>query len=100
VRQLLYRGVEPWMKSRANSDTEMAGQLWHQSSMHGSVAFRAEADEIRFRIFALAAPTLNVVDLEPGSRPAVLTSPAVSLQDLPAQRAVGIGTQPSPAGFC
>jgi hypothetical protein len=68
--------------------------------MHGSVAFRTEADEIFFRIFALLAPTLNVMDFEPGNRPAVLTSPAVSLQDLPAQRAEGIGTQPNPAGFC
>jgi hypothetical protein len=88
------------MKSRANSDTEMASQLWHQSRMHGSVALRAEAGEILFRIFALAAPTLNVMDLKPGIRPAVLTSPAVSLQDVPAQSAVGIGTQPNPAGFC
>jgi len=67
--------------------------------MHGSVALRAEANEILFRIFALVAPTLNVMDLETRNRPAVLTSPAVSLQDLPAQRAVGIGTQPNPAGY-
>jgi len=50
--------------------------------MHGSVALRAEADEILFRIFALAAPTLNVMDLKSGNRPALLTSPAVSLQYL------------------
>jgi len=67
--------------------------------MHGSVALRAEADEILFRIFALAAPTLNVMDLEPRNRAAGLTSPAVSFQDLPAQRAVGIDTQPNAAAF-
>jgi len=79
----------------------MTAPLWElQSRMHGSVALRAKADEILFRISALAAPTLKVMDLEPGNRPAVLTSPTVSLQDLPAQRAVGIGTQPNPAGFC
>jgi len=48
--------------------------------MQGSVALRAEADEILFRILALAAPALNVMDLEPGNRAAVLTSPAVALQ--------------------
>jgi hypothetical protein len=53
------------MKSRANSDTEIASQLWRQSRIHGSVAHRAEADEILFRIFALAAPALNVMDLGP-----------------------------------
>jgi len=57
----LFAGVEPWMKSRANSDTEIASQLWRQSRIHGSVALRAEADEILFRIFALAAPALNVM---------------------------------------
>jgi len=91
--------VEPRMKSRANRGTEMASELWRQSRMHGSVALRAEADEILFRIFALAAPTLDVMDRETRNRPAVLTSPAVSLQDHLAQRVVGIGTQPNPAGF-
>jgi len=42
---------------------------------------------------------LNVMDLERGNRSAVLTSPAVSPQDLPAQRAVGIGTQPNAAAL-
>ena len=68
--------------------------------MHGSVALRAEANEVFVRILALAAPMLNVMDLDLRNRPTVLTSPAVSLQDLPAQRAVGIGTQPNRAGFC
>ena len=63
--------------------------------MHGSLPFLAETDEIFFRISALPAPTLNVMDLKPGNRPTVLTSPAVSLQDFPAQPAVGIGTQPN-----
>ena len=33
--------------------------------MHGSVALRAEVNEILFRIFALVAPTLNVMDFDP-----------------------------------
>jgi hypothetical protein len=68
--------------------------------MHGSVAFRTEADEIFFRIFALVAPTLNVMDLEPTHGAASLATPAISLEDFLMQRAVGIGTQRNPAGFC
>jgi len=49
--------------------------------MHGSVAFRTEADEIFFRIFALVAPTLNVMDLEPTQGAASLATPAISLED-------------------
>jgi len=67
--------------------------------MYSPVALRAEADKILFRIFALPAPTLHMMDLEPGDRPAALTSPGVSLQDLPAQCAVSIGIQPNAAGF-
>jgi len=67
--------------------------------MHGPVTFRAEADEILVGIFALPAPVLNVMDLEPGYRPAPLASPAVSLQDLPAQYLVGIRIQSNPRIF-
>jgi hypothetical protein len=67
--------------------------------MHGPVIFRAEADEILFSIFALPALVLNVMDLEPGYRPAPLASPVVSLQDLPAQCLVGVRIQPNPRVF-
>jgi len=60
---------------------EIASQLWRKSRMHGSVAFRTEADEIFFRIFALVAPTLNVMDLEPTQGAASLATPAISLED-------------------
>jgi len=67
--------------------------------MHGSVALRAEADEILFRIFALAAPALDVVDLEPAQGAASLAAPAISFEDFPVQSAVGVGIQPNPAAF-
>jgi len=54
-------------------------------TMDGSVALPAEADEILLRVFTLAAPPPNVMDLEARDRPAVLTSPGVSLLDLAAQ---------------
>jgi len=67
--------------------------------MHGPVTFRAEADEILFGIFALPAPVLNVMDLDPGYPPAPLASPAVSLENLPAQCLVGVCIQPNPRIF-
>jgi hypothetical protein len=67
--------------------------------MHGPVTLRAHADEILVGILALPAPVLNVMDLEPGYRPALLASPAVSLQDLPAQCLVGIRIELNPGTF-
>ena len=51
--------------------------------MHGSIAQRAEADEILFRIFALLTAVLDVMDFEVGDGSAPLASPTISFRYLP-----------------
>ena len=58
------------------------------------VALDTESYEILSRIIAQAAPRLNVMDLKIFHAPARLATPAVSLQDFPAELAIGCRVKP------
>ena len=58
------------------------------------MARRAEGDQILGCVIAQSAPRLNVMDLKAFHPPARLASPAVSLQNFPAELAIGFGIKP------
>jgi hypothetical protein len=64
--------------------------------MDRSVTVSAERDEIPFGIFPQQATRVQVVNLEIGETPAVLTSPSITLQNLVAELSIGFGVEAPP----
>jgi hypothetical protein len=58
------------------------------------VALDAKSYEILRRVIAQAAPRLKVMDLKIFRSPAALATPAVALQDLMPEFAVGLSVEP------
>ena len=58
------------------------------------MARRTEDDQILSSVIAKSAPPLNVMDLKILYSPTSLASPAVSLQDFPAELAISSGVKP------
>ncbi len=58
------------------------------------VALDAKGYEILSRIIAQSAPRLNVMDLKIFHSPTPLASPAISLQDFPAELSIGVRSKP------
>jgi hypothetical protein len=54
----------------------------------------AEGDEVLLGIVAQSPPRVDVVHLEIGCASTVLAAPAVALQDLLVQSAIGLGVEP------
>jgi hypothetical protein len=65
--------------------------------MDFSMAGTAKCDEIFFDITSQGTAGLNVMDLEILGSPALLTSPAIAPQHLPAKLLIGILVQAEPA---
>jgi hypothetical protein len=63
------------------------------------VTAAAQDDEVLFAIRPQLAPPDKVVDLELISATALLTSPAITLQDFQLQLAVTLGVEPKPPSF-
>jgi hypothetical protein len=57
------------------------------------MARHAEGDEILGGVIAESAPPFNVMDLKVFHPPARLATPAVSLQDLPTELAIGVSVK-------
>jgi len=57
--------------------------------MHAGVAGVAEGDEVFITVVPLLAPELLVVHLKSGHGPAGLAAPAIPLEDLLVQPAIG-----------
>jgi hypothetical protein len=60
----------------------------------------AESDQILGGVIAQSAPRANVVDLKILYAPARLASPAISLQDFPAELAISFGFKPQTGSLC
>ena len=58
------------------------------------MAVDTEGDEILFLIMSLPATLLDMMNLQVGLTPAILTTPAVPFQDSPAQSSVRLRRQP------
>jgi hypothetical protein len=56
----------------------------------------AESDQILGGVIAQSAPPLNVMDLKILHSPARLTTPSISLQNFPAELAIGFRIKPQP----
>jgi hypothetical protein len=63
-------------------------------SMKRLMTARTESDQIFLLIVALSAPPLNVMDLKIFHAPARLATPAISLQDFPAELAISCRIKP------
>ena len=68
-------------------------------SVNVLVALDANSYEILSRIIAQAAPGLDVMDLKILHLPARLTTPAISLQNFPAELAIGFRIKPQSWSF-
>jgi hypothetical protein len=64
--------------------------------MDVTVAISAERDQISVCVITQSAARANVVDLEMIGSPAVLASPAITLQHFDTEFAIRIWTQPKP----
>ena len=60
----------------------------------------AEGDQILGSVIAQSAPRLNVMDLKIFHSPARLATPAISLQDFPAELAISFRIKPQPWPLC
>jgi hypothetical protein len=60
-------------------------------SMSFSVTSNTKCHQVLGSVIAQSAPRLNVMDLEIYHSPARLASPAISLQDCPAELAISLG---------
>ena len=58
------------------------------------VAPDTKSNQILDRVITQAAPRLNMMDLKTLDAPARLTTPAISLQDFPAELAIGFRGKP------
>jgi hypothetical protein len=70
--------------------------LEDSTKMNVAMAATAKGDKVLRDIISQQASRANMVDLEIVWASAVLASPAIALQDLPAKFAVGIWIQPKP----
>ena len=68
-------------------------------SMGVLVALDAKSYEILSRVITQTAPRLDVMDLKILHPPARLTTPAISLQDFPAELAKSFRVKPQPGTF-
>jgi hypothetical protein len=64
------------------------------------MARRAEGDQILSSVIAQSAPPLNVMDLKIFHAPARLATPAVSLQNFPAQLTISFRFKPQAGSLC
>ena len=64
------------------------------------VALDAKSYEILSRVITQSAPRLNVMDLKILHAPARLATPAISLQDFPAELAISFRIKPQAGPLC
>jgi hypothetical protein len=68
--------------------------------MYFLMARRAEGDQILGGVIAQSAPRPNVVDLKILHSPAPFSSPAISLQDFPAELVISFSIKPRAWPLC